>query len=385
MATFEELASSTDSSESRNRLVISEDLRTVSVPEGQRVLGVYNDADVRRVWFDCPRYCDGADMSGFSASVVYTNAREERNRYVVSDLAASGDRMAFSWLAGRDAFLSPGEVTVSVCLREYAEDGETVTREFNSGKFGMVVLDGQEADGQSVEPYSDAFSRLVAGWGGEVAAAIAELSAAAERGDFDGATGPQGPKGDTGDAGPKGDTGETGPQGVQGETGPQGPQGPQGIQGETGPQGEKGDTGDAGPQGATGPQGPQGETGPQGPQGERGPAGTVSGATVAVSESTGTPSATVTLGGTEQERTLAFSFSGLKGETGPQGPQGERGPIGPTVSVAYDGVTIDLNGDDEVQVTQALQDAIAGKLDASAIAFATDEEIAASFAAMGND
>lgn len=98
----------------------------------------------------------------------------------------------------------------------------------------------------------------------------------------DGATGPQGPKGDTGETGatgpqgPKGDMGETGatgPQGPKGETGetgavgPQGPKGDIGETGATGPQGPKGDTGETG---ATGPQGPEGKPGPQGVKGEDG-------------------------------------------------------------------------------------------------------------------
>lgn len=61
-----------------------------------------------------------------------------------------------------------------------------------------------------------------------------------------GATGPQGPKGDTGSRGPqgpKGDTGDTGPQGAKGDTGAKGPQGPKGDTGATGPQGPKGDNG----------------------------------------------------------------------------------------------------------------------------------------------
>lgn len=66
-----------------------------------------------------------------------------------------------------------------------------------------------------------------------------------KRGNFKGATGAQGPKGDTGATGAKGDTGATGAQGPKGDTGAVGPQGPKGATGAQGPQGPKGDPGDA--------------------------------------------------------------------------------------------------------------------------------------------
>ena len=76
-------------------------------------------------------------------------------------------------------------------------------------------------------------------------------------GDFSGATGIQGPKGDKGDQGiqgpqgQKGDTGEQGIQGPKGDKGDQGIQGPQGEQGIQGIQGPKGDTGERGQNGNT--------------------------------------------------------------------------------------------------------------------------------------
>ena len=107
-----------------------------------------------------------------------------------------------------------------------------------------------------------------------------------EKGDT-GAQGPRGEKGDTGERGPQGETGATGPQGPQGETGAMGPQGPQGETGATGPQGPKGKDGEVtfesltdeqiaslrGEPGAKGEKGEKGDPGAKGEKGEKGDPG----------------------------------------------------------------------------------------------------------------
>ena len=108
-----------------------------------------------------------------------------------------------------------------------------------------------------------------------------------DNGEFVGAQGPKGEKGDTGAQGPrgeKGDTGERGPQGETGATGPQGPKGKDGevtfesltdeqkasLRGEPGAKGEKGERGDPGAQGE---KGEKGDPGAQGEKGEKGDPG----------------------------------------------------------------------------------------------------------------
>lgn len=194
-----------------------------------------------------------------------------------------------------------------------------------------------------------------------------------------------------GEKGEKGDTGATGPHGKPGERGPQGNTGPQGPQGETGPQGPTGPAGPEGPKGATGPAGPDGAPGKDGSPGKDGADGapgqdgfspsasvaeTSTGATITITDKTGTTTAEIKNGkdgapgkaGTNgkdgapgadgttftpsvsaagdlswtndggKANPAPVNLKGPQGETGPTGPQGETGPQGPTGATGPQGV-----------------------------------------------
>lgn len=150
MPTVDELLGLEDTS----ILVINNDLRTITIPEGVKNLGVVSDDDVLRLKFKMPRYFGEFDLSEFVVRINYLNALKEGDLYEVDDVAVNDDSIAFSWLVGRHAAAYEGDVIFNICLKKIDDSGNVV-KEFNTTITELPVLEGLETTAQTFQPYPD--------------------------------------------------------------------------------------------------------------------------------------------------------------------------------------------------------------------------------------
>lgn len=130
--------------------VIDSDMRIIDIPEQFKVLGVESDKDVRAMQFRIPKTYKGTDLSAFTISVNYQNARGMKDRYIVTDKKVSGDQIEFSWTVGKTATVYRGDTRFIVCMRLTGSDG-IIQKEFNTTLATMTVLEGLEVDDPVIE------------------------------------------------------------------------------------------------------------------------------------------------------------------------------------------------------------------------------------------
>lgn len=130
--------------------VIDSDMRIIDIPEQFKVLGVESDKDVRAMQFRVPKTYKGTDLSAFTISVNYQNARGMKDRYIVTDKKVSGDQIEFSWTVGKTATVYRGDTRFIVCMRLIGSDS-VIKKEFNTTLATMTVLEGLEVDDPVIE------------------------------------------------------------------------------------------------------------------------------------------------------------------------------------------------------------------------------------------
>ena len=133
--------------------MIDNDLRTITIPEGVKHLGVENDDEVLGLRFRMPKEYDGIDLSSFDIRVKYVNADGDGDVDTIQNKIVTADNIEFTWLVSKFAVASKGEVEFNVCLRKLS--GSNVDKEFNTTPAKLPVLRGLMVEEQMKQKYPD--------------------------------------------------------------------------------------------------------------------------------------------------------------------------------------------------------------------------------------
>ena len=136
------------------RVTINE--RVLEIPDELKTIGVENDNNVERIYFEIPRYFDEVnDLSEFNFYINYLNANQEPNQYHCTDLEVEGDNVVFSWLTSENVYAYRGIVRFIV----YAV--ATDNRKWNTTVAELNVLEGLETEGQIIDNNPDIINELI--------------------------------------------------------------------------------------------------------------------------------------------------------------------------------------------------------------------------------
>lgn len=76
---------------------INADLRTIVIPDELKDIAVAGDHLSETIYFSCPRYFDGNDLSEHKCIIRYINAGNEYGESDVTDLVPESDSIKFGW------------------------------------------------------------------------------------------------------------------------------------------------------------------------------------------------------------------------------------------------------------------------------------------------
>lgn len=125
-------------------LLIDPTTRTIKVPSSELIFGVETDNGVERKHFRCPRIVgNNIDLTKLSLRVHFRNAKNEVDRYVVTDVAVTGDYVTFSWELSDRVLAAKGTVYFTVVAVRVNSDG-TIHKEWNTTLASGNVLEGLE-------------------------------------------------------------------------------------------------------------------------------------------------------------------------------------------------------------------------------------------------
>lgn len=154
--TLEEALAASEAEPVNDIFTVNPESRTITVPETEKIFGVFSDGNTERKHFRCPKVVgDGIDLTTLHLYINYQNANGKKYPYLVEDVQADGDYITFSWLISPDVVSYKGTVKFVLCAKKGTE------LEWNTTLAEGTVLEGLEATDEVVERNPDIIEQIL--------------------------------------------------------------------------------------------------------------------------------------------------------------------------------------------------------------------------------
>lgn len=154
--TLEEALAASEAEPVNDIFTVNPENRTISVPETEKIFGVFSDGNTERKHFRCPKVVgDGIDLTTLHLYINYQNANGKKYPYLVEDVQADGDYITFSWLISPDVVSYKGTVKFVLCAKKGTE------LEWNTTIAEGTVLEGLEATDEVVARNPDIIEQIL--------------------------------------------------------------------------------------------------------------------------------------------------------------------------------------------------------------------------------
>lgn len=154
--TLEEALAASEAEPVNDIFIVNPESRTITVPDTEKIFGVFSDGNTERKHFRCPKIVgDNIDLSTMHLYINYQNANGEKSAYLVEDVQTDGDYITFSWLISPNVTAYKGQIKYIVCAKNGA------TAEWNTTLAEGTVLEGLEATEEIVEKNPDIIEQIL--------------------------------------------------------------------------------------------------------------------------------------------------------------------------------------------------------------------------------
>lgn len=125
---------------------IDADLRIIEVPEVLQNIAVTGDHLSETIYFNCPRFFDGEDLSNHTCIIRFINAGNEYGEDNVVNMEVNESSLYFGWALDNNATKYSGEVNFTVQFETCDEDGSNVQYQWQTTPATLTILPALDID-----------------------------------------------------------------------------------------------------------------------------------------------------------------------------------------------------------------------------------------------